>query len=342
MKRSIPRKMLFLGSAAAAAGFTAVLARRNSEMDLKDKVVVITGGSRGLGLALARGFAREGCSLVLCARNEDELKAAKEDLANVGTEVMTVPCDVADRAQVEHLIAASIERYGRIDVLVNNAGTIQVGPVDQMTIEDFQRAMDVMFWGTVYTTLAALPGMKQHRQARVVNITSVGAKVSVPHLVPYSCAKFAALAFSEGMRAELQGTGVKVVTIAPGLMRTGSYLNALFKGDDENEAAWFSVSSSLPGLSMDARRAAGEIISATRTGRAELTLSTPAKLLARFHGAFPGATADVLGLINRLLPRNGNQTARGADISGLRKPWLNLLTTLGRRAAEEFLQPGMP
>src|SRR5207302_4043287 len=137
---------------------------------------------------------------------------------------------------------------------------------------------------------------------RIANITSVGAKVSVPHLIPYSCAKFAAAAFSEGMRAELQGTGVRVITIAPGLMRTGSYLNALFKGAEEDEAAWFSVSSSLPGLSMSAGRAAKQIISATVTGRAERTLSTPANVLARFHGLFPGATADILGLVNRLLP----------------------------------------
>jgi NAD(P)-dependent dehydrogenase (short-subunit alcohol dehydrogenase family) len=341
MKRSIPRKALFLGSAAAAAAFTTVLSRRNRGMDLNGKVVLITGGSRGLGLALARGFAREGSALILCARNEDELKAAKQDIANLGAEVMTVPCDVSDRAQVEHLIAASIERFGRIDVLVNNAGTIQVGPVEKMGVEDFQRAMDVMFWGTVYTTLAALPKMRNGR-GRIVNITSVGAQVSVPHLMPYSCAKFAALAFSEGLRAELQSTGLKVVTIAPGLMRTGSYLNALFKGDDAGEAAWFSVSSSLPGITMSAQRAANAIISATRAGRAEVTLSVPAKLLARFHGVFPGATADLLGLVNRLLPGEGHQTSRGADIASLQKPWLYGLTTLGRHAARRLQQPGMP
>src|SRR5437763_6066124 len=103
------------------------------------------------------------------------------------------------------------KRFGRIDVLVNNAGIIQVGPVENMTITDFENAMAVMFWGPVYATLATLPYMRQHGDGRIVNITSIGGKVSVPHLVPYSCAKFAAVALSEGLRAELASTGIRVV-----------------------------------------------------------------------------------------------------------------------------------
>src|SRR5205807_4694011 len=143
------------------------------------------------------------------------------------------------------------------------AGTISVGPIQTMTVEDFRDAMDVMFWGMVYTTLEALPHFQRNQHGRIVNITSIGGKISVPHLLPYSCAKFAAVAFSEGLRAELHGTGVQAITIAPGLMRTGSFLNAEFKGDDEREAAWFSLSASLPGPSMSATRAARQIISAT-------------------------------------------------------------------------------
>jgi short-subunit dehydrogenase len=196
-----------------------------------------------------------------------------------------------------------------------------------------------MFWGPVYATLAVLPHMRRQGEGRIVNITSVGGKVSVPHLVPYSCAKFAAAAFSEGMRAELQGTGIKVVTIAPGLMRTGSYLNALFKGSEPEEATWFSLGSSLPGVSMSANRAAGQIVAATSQGCAERILSVPANLVARFHGVFPGLTADILGLVNRALPNGGPGARRGSEIPALQRGWLRALTTLGRKAAEEFLQP---
>ena len=180
------RKAWLFGSTAAAGGLTAAFFRSRRAMDLHGKVALITGGSRGLGLALARRFAKQGSSLVLCARNQDELNSAKQDLAGFGTDVLTVPCDVSDREQVAGLIDKTVDYYGRIDVLLNNAGTIQVGPIHTMTLQDFERAMDVMFWGAVYTTLAALPHMRKRAQARIVNITSIGAKVSVPHLIPYS------------------------------------------------------------------------------------------------------------------------------------------------------------
>lgn len=337
MSISLKRGALLLGSAAVVAGVATAIWNRRDPLELSGKVVLITGGSRGLGLALARAFAKYGASLAICARNEDELETAKRDLVNRGADVMTVACDVSDQTAVQQMVAAVIERYGRLDILVNNAGVIQVGPMDAMSASDFEKVMDVIFWGTVHTTLAALPHLRRRIKARVVNITSVGAKASIPHLVPYSCAKFAAAAFSEGMRAELQGTGIKVVTIAPGLMRTGSHVNAVFKGNQEAEAAWFSISASLPGLSMAAERAAEQIVNATRTGCSERVLGLPANVLARMHGLFPGTTADILGLAGRLLPENRPQAGNMSQV--LEKPWIYALTTLGRSAAKRFLQP---
>ncbi|HWD00024.1 MAG TPA: SDR family oxidoreductase [Candidatus Sulfopaludibacter sp.] len=331
-----PRHAALLVGAGVAAAF---MMRRKQAMDLHGKVVLITGGSRGLGLAMARGFAEQGARLAICARSETELAAAKQDLAPVAEDVITVKCDVADYSQVKHMINQVVRHYGRIDVLVNNAGVIHVGPISSMTIADFEQAMNVMFWGMVYTTMAALPHMRGRGDTRIVNITSVGAKVSVPHLVPYSCAKFAAAAFSEGMRAELLGSGVKVVTIAPGLLRTGSHLNALFKGKAEAESAWFSVSASMPGISMGAERAADQIISATRDGRAERILSPPANLLSAFHGLFPGTTSNVLGLVNKLLPGEGSEVRSGAQSRILKQPWMQPLLLLGTRAAIRLLQP---
>jgi len=153
--------------------------------------------------------------------------------------------------------------------------------------------MNVIYWGTVHTTLAVLPHMLGRGAGRIVNVTSIGGRVSVPHLLPYSCAKFAAVAFSEGLRSELSGTGVKTITIAPGLMRTGSFLNAKFKGDDESEASWFAAAASLPGISMSAQRAVNQIIAATERGAAERTLSVPAQVLGLAHGLCPGWTADI-------------------------------------------------
>ncbi len=334
------RTPLLFGSAAAIATMAAaaILGSRR-KMDLRGRVVLITGGSRGLGLALAREFAARGSHLVLCARNSAELERAAFDLSGCEGTVVTVACDVTDRDQVKRLIDEALGRFGRIDVLVNNAGTISVGPIHTMTIQDFEDAMNVMFWGLVYTTLAALPHFRERAGGSIVNITSVGGKVSVPHLVPYSCAKFAAVAFSEGIRAELNGTGVKVVTIAPGLMRTGSFLNAFFKGAEQGEAAWFSAGASLPGISMSASRAARQIIEALEQGRSERILSTPANLMARFHGLFPELSVAILGLVNRVLPHGSRDVETGRESEILRRPWMRALTILGRRAANEYLQP---
>jgi NAD(P)-dependent dehydrogenase (short-subunit alcohol dehydrogenase family) len=320
--------------------------RRVREADLRGQVALITGGSRGLGFLLARAFAREGCRVAICARDEVDVERARRQLERGGAEVLAVPCDVAERAQVEALVAATGRRFGRVDVLVNNAGFIEVGPVQTMTIQDYERALGVMFWGGVYATYAVLPQMLERKSGRIVNITSIGGKVSVPHLLPYSCAKFAAAGFSEGLRAELAREGITVVTIVPGLMRTGGTLNACFKGRREKEYTWFALGGSLPFLSMGAERAAREIVVATKRGEAERILSLPAKLLACFHGLFPEATADLLGHVNRLaLPAPDGTTVpeRGAEIhERIHSPVLDALTGLGLSAARRFQQGTVP
>src|SRR2546423_100022 len=135
------------------------LFRSRKRADFHGSVVFITGGSRGLGLAMAREFTAHGAKLVICARDEAELDRASRDLNKRGAEVLALRCDVRDRDGVESAIDRAVEHFGRIDVLVNNAGIIQVGPVENMTVEDFDEAMDVMFWGVVYPTLAVFPRM---------------------------------------------------------------------------------------------------------------------------------------------------------------------------------------
>ncbi|MGE5488259.1 MAG: SDR family NAD(P)-dependent oxidoreductase [bacterium] len=269
---------------------------------LRGQVALIMGASRGLGLQIAREFARRGCKVVICARDAEELGRAREDLERRGADVLAEPCDVTSREQVTRAVSLARSRFGHIDILCNVAGVIQVGPVESMGIEDFENAMKVMFWGMLYPTLEVLPGMMERRSGRIVNITSIGGKVAVPHLLPYTAAKFAAVGLSEGLHAELRRYGIKVVTIVPGLMRTGSFVNAYFKGRQEKELAWFGLGASLPGVSMSARRAARQIVSAAASGRSVRVLSAPAKVLALFHGMFPGLTTELLGLANALLP----------------------------------------
>jgi NAD(P)-dependent dehydrogenase (short-subunit alcohol dehydrogenase family) len=308
--------------------------RRWRAYDFHDKVVLITGGSRGLGLVMARELLDEGARVAICARDELELERARQDLAHPDR-VLTVPCDVTDRAQVQDMVRMVREGFGRIDVLINNAGVIQVAPAALMTLEDYEEAMKVHFWGPLYTTMAVLPDMRRRGGGRIVNVASIGGKLSVPHLLPYSASKFALVGFSEGLRAELAKEHIIVTTVCPGLMRTGSPPNATFKGQHQAEYAWFSISDALPVITMSARRAARQIISACQRGDAEVVLSLPAKAASAVHGLFPGWTADLLSWVNRLLlPAPGGIGAtrvRGRDsFSTLSPSWL---TTLSDKAA---------
>jgi len=329
-----------LGVVGAGCGIAAALMRRRENLDLRGKVVLITGGSRGLGLAMARDFAAEGARLALCAREPAELRAATDHLRNCTSEVLAVPCDVGDADQVENMINAVMQHYGRIDVLVNNAGVMQVGPLHTMTLADFEHAMEVIYWGVVHTTLSALPHILKSGEGRIVNITSIGGKVAVPHLLPYSASKFALVGFSEGLRAELAKDNIRVTTIVPGLMRTGSPPQADFKGRHREEYAWFAVSDALPVVSIGAERAARRVVDACRAGEAEVVLGLPAKLATWFHGLFPGVTSDLLGLVNRALPAPGGigtQKAKGRDSES--SVTESVLTAPSRAAEHEFNQP---
>jgi NAD(P)-dependent dehydrogenase (short-subunit alcohol dehydrogenase family) len=326
-----PIKSLLAAAGASAAA--AMIARRwrESRYPITGRVVLITGGSRGLGLLLAREYARRGAKLALVARDPAALERAADELRAAGVEVLVAACDVGDEAQVFSMLERVAERYGHIDVLVNDAGQIEVGPLESMTAQDFRSAMDTNFWGAFNVTNAALRHLTPG-QARIVNISSVGGLVSVPHLLPYSASKFALTGFSLGLGAELASKGIAVVTVCPGLMRTGSPVGARFKGDSAAEYAWFSAADSLPLLSMSGERAARAIVAASRRGDRLLVLGLPAKLAALAQGLIPNTVAAASVLVTRLLPQGKSTSVRtGSTIEDRPPAWV---TQLSDRAAE--------
>lgn len=302
----------------------------------------MTGGSRGLGLELARELGRNGCRLVICARDATELARAADLLRGEGFAVTTVTCDITSEEAPRLLIDTALETYGRLDILMNNAGVIQVGPAENVTFGDIEKAMATMALAPARLTLAVLPVLCAAGGGRIVNVTSVGGKVSVPHLLPYSMAKFAAVAFSEGLRAELGSGPVTITTAVPGLMRTGSHVQALFRGQREKEFTWFSLGASLPLLSMDAGRAARRIVSAARARQAEVILTPVAQAGARGADVFPGLTARVMHLMAGLLPDPAASTPGLAPGKKLRPALgdgaFGKLTALGRSAARRLNQ----
>jgi short-subunit dehydrogenase len=278
----------------------------------------------------------------LLARDPDSLERARMLLEGLG-HVMVRACDVRDERQVKEALADVRGRFGAIDVLVNNAGTLTVGPMGTMTEDEYREALEVFFWGPLYTTLAVLPEMRARRSGRIVNICSVGGKISLPHLLPYSVGKFALAGFSEGIRAELMLDNITVTTVYPGLMRTGSPRNAEFKGKHRAEYTWFLLSDAMPGLSTGADCAAREIVRGCEYGKSELIITLPAKFAIRLHQMFPGMSSLALAAVNRGLPAQGDsgqEKARGAEsTTPLTESWL---TALDRRAAErnnQFIYP---
>jgi short-subunit dehydrogenase len=303
--------------------------------DFRNRLVVITGGSRGLGLVLARQLADEGAALVLCARDSEELAVSAEELRPRTSFIATYVCDLTQKHEISSLFARIRREVGSVDVLINNAGIIEVGPFDTMTRDDYEQAMAVHFWAPLLCTEHVLPDMRRRGEGRIVNISSIGGEIGLSHLAPYCASKFALNGLSQCMRSELAKDGVYVTTVCPGLMRTGSSRHALFKGQHRAEYAWFSILGAMPLISMNADRAARQIICACRYGRAKTTLSLFAKLGVVANTLAPELTADVNSVVARLLPGRGGIGRTAVEGKESQSAWSpSVLTTLNERAAE--------
>jgi NAD(P)-dependent dehydrogenase (short-subunit alcohol dehydrogenase family) len=307
--------------------------RRHS---FEGQTVLITGASRGLGLVLARQFAAEGAHVAILARGGVALADAAQELRASGADIDAFEADITNPVEAARAVNRLISRWGRIDVLVNNAGTILSAPQQHVTVEDFERNMGVHFYGPLHLIRAAIPHMRRQGGGRIVNIASIGGKVAIPHLLPYCASKFALVGLSDGLRAELARDGIAVTTVMPGLMRTGSHLNARFRGHHKREFAWFALADALPLTSMDVDRAASKIIEAARQKRSRLIVSVQAKTLAWLDTMAPELLASVMATANRVLPgaagAKGNEEHTGSES---RSRWMpSLVTRLADRAAE--------
>jgi len=284
----------------------------------RDKVALITGGSRGLGLEIARQICARGGKVALIARDAEELARAKTELDRFATEVLTIQCDLLESAQIQSAVQQTIQRFGKIDILINNAGTIEIGPLAHMQLKDFDRAMRLHFWAPYILQLLIVPLMRAKGGGRIVNISSIGGRFAVPHMAAYSASKFALAGFSDAIRPELAQDNIYVTTVTPGLMRTGSQVHAKFKGDHAAEYGWFDWSRKIPFASISVERAARKILSACRRGKPALIMPLSAYLIIAANALFPNLTARVMNMFNRSLPprvsQSGNEAKSGAEV----------------------------
>ena len=277
---------------------------------MPDKVALVTGGSRGLGLELARQICARGGKVALIARDSEELARAKTDLDRFATEVLTIQCDLLETAQIQSAVQQILQRFGKINILINNAGTIEIGPIEHMQLKDFDRSMRLHFWAPFILYLLLAPHMRANG-GRIVNISSIGGRIAVPHMAAYSASKFALAGFSDAIRAELARDNILVTTVTPGLMR---------KGDHAAEYKWFDWSRKIPFASISVERAARKIVNACRRGKPVLVMPWSAYFIITANALFPNLTARVMKIVNRSLPprvsKSGDEARSGAEVRG--------------------------
>jgi len=314
--------MVGLGLALAAAAVGRALVRRTRSLSLRGRSVLITGGSRGLGLLLAEELGRAGARVSICGRDGAAVDRARVHLEARGVDVLARVCDLGDRTQAEQLVDEVARERGGVDVVVNNAGVMQVAPLEAQTAERIEEVMQANFASAVYVTLRALPYLRESatkHTARIVNIVSIGGRVAMPHMIAYDASKFALMGFSEALRAELAASRprIPVTSVIPGPMRTGSFYNAEFAGKQQLEFAWFALLSSLPIASIDARRAARRVVGAMQQGAPFVHLGVSSWLLDLLHRLSPSLTVRAMTVLAKLLPSSPGYRgalAKGRDV----------------------------
>jgi short-subunit dehydrogenase len=341
MRKGVQKEVALLTGIAAAGAFlagkknlSAVLAGSalafrflplSPNYSYRDKVVMITGGSRGFGLALAENLARQGAKLWLLARDNAELGRAHEQLLKIRkADVNTLVADVTEPTDLDRAFRAAMARHGRIDVLINNAGAVAAAPFESTDHEDYEAQLELHLYAVISATRMIVPYFRASGGGRIVNISSLGGKMPLPHMNSYATSKFALAGFSSSVATELRADNIFVTTAYPGLMRTGSPIQGVFKGDAEGEFGWFLAGDIMPFLSIGAERAADSVLEAARRGDSSVIVSIAARAGAFMFQHFPEIYTSFAAVAAGFLPQkqsSGHRTG-AASKGGLEKSFL--------------------
>lgn len=255
--------------------------RKSKKMNLKDKVVIITGASSGIGRALVDAFAEEGALIAAAARSEDKLSKLKEEISKTGNRIIAVPTDVSKETDCKNLIDKTVAEYGRIDILVNNAGISMRALFEEVELEVIKKLMDVNFWGTVYCTKFALPYLLQAKGS-LVGVSSIAGYKGLPGRTGYSASKFAMQGFLEVVRTENLKKGLHVLIACPGFT-TSNIRNTALAADGSQQGESPREEDKM----MSAEEVAARIVKAVKKRKRTLILTSQGKLTVWLNKFFP-------------------------------------------------------
>ncbi len=261
-------------------------------MSFKDKIVVITGASSGIGKAAAIEFANKGAKLALVSRRKEKLEELQQFLSKFNTEVLVYPCDVSDKTQVKKMSDQVIEKFGRMDVLVNNAGFAIYGTVSSLSIEEIESQMQTNYLGMIYCIKNFLPVLQKQNSGHIVNVASVAASFGLPGIASYCASKSAMLGFSEGLKHELRGTKIGITVVSPIMVRTNFF-------DHKSFAKMPKYSPT----SLDPKTVAKAILAASESSRLEIIVPGIIRVGVWLKHTIPFVINPIMGAAFRKLQK---------------------------------------
>ena len=254
-------------------------------MNFKNKVIVITGASSGIGEASVIEFAKKGANIVLVARRKEKLLEVEKKISKYNIKSLTCPCDVSQKSQVKQISEKVLDKFGRIDVLVNNAGFVIYGKVNDLSVEEIESQMETNYFGMVYCIKNFLPIMLEQNFGHIVNVASVGASFGVPGIASYCATKFAMLGFSEGLKHELHGTGIGVTVVSPIMVRTSLFDHPSFENFTKHAT----------GISLSPETVAKAVVKAANSKRLEIVVPSVTRAGIWAKHTFPFFINPIIG-----------------------------------------------
>ena len=253
-------------------------------MSFKNKVVLITGASSGIGRETAIEFAKLGANLILVARRKDKLKQTEDELKKYNVSILACQCDVSKKDQVKEMSETVLEKFSSVDILINNAGFAIYGSVSDLSISDIESQMETNYFGMVYCIKNFLPSMLKKESGHIVNVASVAASFGLPGIASYCASKFAMLGFSEGLKHELKDTGIEITVVSPIMVRTNFFDHPSFEKMPKYSPT-----------SLDPKTVAKTILKAANSSRLEIIVPSVVRGAIWMKSTFPFFINPILG-----------------------------------------------